>query len=105
MPGLPIDLRLVPQSEPLRASPIAQAAPAIDIQSAESERVAAAAAAAELQQSAVGAMKRRSSSCLLERPWRSGDVLPARAVPTSGQESAETAPEAKRMTLIERDRS
>ena len=47
VPGVPIDRRTVPRFEPLRASPIAQAAPAVDMQAAENERTAAAAAAAE----------------------------------------------------------
>jgi hypothetical protein len=47
VPGVPIDRRTVPRFEPLRASPIAQAAPAVDMQAAVNERTAAAAATAE----------------------------------------------------------
>jgi hypothetical protein len=47
VPGVPIDRRTVPRFEPLRASPIAQAAPAVDVQAAENERAAATAAAHE----------------------------------------------------------
>jgi hypothetical protein len=47
VPGVPIDRRTVPRFEPLRASPIAPPAPAVDLQAAQNERMAQAAAAAE----------------------------------------------------------
>jgi hypothetical protein len=47
IPGVPIDRRTSPQFEPLRASPVAPIAPAVDMAAVQAERVAAAAAASE----------------------------------------------------------
>ncbi|MCA6114252.1 hypothetical protein J6524_04820 [Bradyrhizobium sp. WSM 1738] len=46
VPGVPIDRRTVPRFEPLRASPIAPPAPAVDLAAVQNERLAAAAAEA-----------------------------------------------------------
>ncbi|KRR21904.1 hypothetical protein CQ13_07665 [Bradyrhizobium retamae] len=61
VPGVPIDRRSVPRFEPLRASPIAPAAPAVDLQAIHNERMAAAAAAAE----AAKMRRRRDEEALL----------------------------------------
>ncbi|WP_426526821.1 hypothetical protein [Bradyrhizobium sp. McL0615] len=50
VPGVPIDRRTVPRFAPLRASPVATAAPAVDMQAVENERAAAAAAAKQAAQ-------------------------------------------------------
>lgn len=61
VPGVPIDRRTVPRFEPLRASPVAAIAPAVDMRAAENERMAAATAAAE----AATKRRRRGEEALL----------------------------------------
>jgi len=57
----PIDRRTVPRFEPLRASPVAPIAPAVDMAAVQNERVAAAAAAAQ----AAKMRRRRDEEALL----------------------------------------
>jgi hypothetical protein len=61
VPGVPIDRRTVPRFEPLRASPVAPAAPAVDMAAVQAERLAAAAAATQ----AANKRRRRDEEALL----------------------------------------